>query len=115
MATNYDRQYLIIVRAVDKDLANSRYALIDPDTGGDKTFDYMPLARTVDPTTIVAYGCITRATASMVKKYGERIRDLIDANRVRAYPLHTGVWSVETALADAWPGGLVFAQIPADL
>ncbi len=104
------RAYLLIVRDSDRAEANARYALIDPDTGGGRTFDFMPLARRSSPSVTVAAGAITRATLTMVQRFGERLQDLIDAGKVKVYRLDNGAWTVATALADAWPGGLVRTQ-----
>lgn len=109
MSATWPRRYFVMVRAADKATANARYAFIDPDTGGDRTFDFVPLARTAAPTVVVAYGAETAATLGMVQKFGERIQDLIAAGKVKVYRLDNGAWTIQTAMADAWPGGLVRA------
>lgn len=105
--TDYERQYLLLVRESDRAAANERYAHIDPDTGGDKTFDGGALALPRNPTVTVARYCITRATVAMVQRFADRAQDLIDAGRLKVYRLDDGAWTVESALADARPGGLV--------
>jgi len=107
--TTWVRRYLLIVRAADKAAANTRYANIDPDRGGARTFDFMPLARTVAPTVVVAYAAETKATLAMVQKFSDHAQDLIDAGKLKVYRLDNGAWTVARALADAWPGGLVRA------
>lgn len=108
--TTWVRRFLLIVRAADKAAANTRYANIDPDTGGARTFDFMPLARTAAPTVTVAWGAETAATLAMVQKFADHAQDLIDAGKLQVYRLDNGNWTVFSALAAAWPGGLVRKQ-----
>lgn len=107
----WTRRYLIIVRAAHRDAANTKYANVDTDGDGDKTFS-IPLARTATPTTVVAYATNTLVTAEMVTRYAAHILKLEDAGHVLIYRIDAGGdWTVASALADAWPGGLVVADV----
>jgi hypothetical protein len=99
--SSYPRQYLLIVRNADKATANTRMASIDPDTGGVRTFDAMPMVLASNPAgATVAWGCITRATLGMVAKYASDAADLTAAQKLAIYRLDNGEWTVASALAD---------------
>lgn len=101
MSPAWPRSYCLIIKAANKAAANTKYALIDPDVGGDKTFEYVPLALASNPTgAVVAYMTITKATLAMVQKYADHAQDLIDAGHLAVYRLDNGAWTVASALAD---------------
>lgn len=98
--SDFPRRYYLIVRDADKATAAARYASIDPDTGGARTFDFVPLARTTAPTVTVAWGCETAATLDMVAKFGQHAQDLQDQGKLAIYRLDNGAFTVASALAD---------------
>lgn len=112
MATAWYRRYFLIVRATVVDTARTRFRAIDPDVNSTGGWT-IPLATPAQPSVVVAYGMNTKVTAGILARYGTDFQDYASQNLCKSFRLDDGSYTVETALAAAWTGGLVFATVAA--